>query len=96
MINVDNPTPSQVAQMAGVQKRRLADLQQLPHWSNSQFEEVLFCMQTWSEEQQEWIHQVEPICQLAFDVRVPKAYADKLGQLINHWRDSGQLSTTST
>lgn len=93
MINIDNPNPTQVDQIALVQQRRLSDLQQLPHWSESQFEEVLFCLQTWSDEHQEWVQDVDHLIELAFDVRVPAAKAEKLQQLIKHWRDSNQLVT---
>lgn len=94
MININNPSPTELAQIAIVQQRRLADLQQLPHWSNSQFEEVLFCLQRWDGDGNKWIQEVDALIKLAFDVRVPDVYADKLREIIQHWRDSGQLKTS--
>jgi hypothetical protein len=96
MININNPTPQQLAQITTVQNRRLADLQQLPHWSNSQFEEVICCLTFWSDEHQQWVHDVEAICELTFDVRVPYKFAAKLSQILNYWRDSGQLKPVAT
>ncbi|GAB2553667.1 hypothetical protein [Spirosoma areae] len=92
MINLSNLTPDQIASIAAVQKRRLVDLQQLPHWSNSQFEEVLFCLQTWDERHRQWAQDVEAIQALAFDVRMPDAYAQKLQQLLQHWTMTNQLT----
>ncbi|GAB2564323.1 hypothetical protein [Spirosoma areae] len=90
MITLTNP--DQIAGIASVQKRRLADLQQLPRWSNSQFYEVLIYTQSWDDQNQQWAHEVEAIHTLAFDLRVPDGYAHKLQNLLEHWTTTNQLT----
>ncbi|GAA4399834.1 hypothetical protein GCM10023187_12320 [Nibrella viscosa] len=73
-----NPTPAGLERFAGIQAKRLAELQPLPTWSDSDFREILNCYSRWDPADRRWHLPADALRILASDPRVPPAQATRL------------------
>ena len=68
--------PKDVSLILHRQKKRLAELNRLEKWSESEFEEVIRCSTIWSTELQGWVFPLAAAEKLAFDARTPDKQAN--------------------
>jgi hypothetical protein len=91
-MNFDNPTVEDRQWLAFLSSYAMKGLKAQPTWSDDDVEKLLLCNHEWNEDVSWWCVPVSAMEEIAFDSRTPDRWSQLLQRMVQHAKDTNQLS----